>query len=443
MSAETFTLLAYGATFGILLMSIVYTLVRYIYSKEMMYISYCAMQVFSLGYILSYSHLFPISSVLQGIFLLFSTLSAVVFAITFHEGNLIPKISNFKELIINTVLLNVVILTAFYHYVLFEYLPYTVVYAILFLSVVFNLRSGFKPTIVYVIGWSLLCVLLFVFQLKHLYVDRGYVDIVLIAFAVEAVLFTISISYKYNLFKNQAIDHQNMLFQQSKMAKSGEMIATITHQFRQPLNNLSYMLMNLKNRYESKTLEEAYFQKKIVSAQEQLQYLSKTIDDFKEFYTPAKIKEPFSLTEAIENSIAVIVPDLKSKGIALVWLSCDQEIMLFGKRNELSHVILALVSNASDALSGVSEPKISIRAECSEDNAIIVIEDNGDGIGNETLGKIFDPYFTTKSEGSGIGLYLAKMIVEKSFGGTIAVQSKLREGSVFTLSIAIHHGIRG
>lgn len=439
MSAEILSLLAFGATFGILLMSIVYTMVRYIYSKEIMYVSYSLMQIFSLGYIALYSHLFPIPSSMQEIFLLLASLSAVVFAITFHEGNLIPKISNFKELIINTVLLNVVILTAFYHYVLFEYLPYTVVYAILFLSVVFNLRSGFKPTIVYVIGWSLLCILLFVFQLKNVYVERGYIDIVLIAFAVEAVLFTISISYKYNLFKNQALDQQNMLLQQSKMAKSGEMIANITHQFRQPLNNLSYMLMNLKNRYESKTLNEEYFHQKISSAQGQLQYLSKTIDDFKEFYTPAKIKEPFSLSEAIDNSIAVIAPDLKSKGIVLERVESDEEITLFGKRNELSQVLLALISNASDALNQANEPKIILRTDHDGNEAKIVIEDNGRGIASETLGKIFDPYFTTKEEGNGIGLYLAKMIVEKSFGGTIGVQSKPREGSVFTLSLAIHH----
>ncbi len=424
-------------------MSIVYTLVRYIYSKEIMYISYCFMQIFSLGYIALYSHIFPIASSMQETFLLLATLSAVVFAITFHEGNLIPKISNFKELIINTVLLNVVILTAFYHYVLFEYLPYTVVYAILFLSVVFNLRSGFKPTIVYVIGWSLLCILLFVFQLKNVYIERGYIDIVLIAVAVVAVLFTISISYKYNLFKNQALDHQNMLFQQSKMAKSGEMIANITHQFRQPLNNLSYMLMNLKKRYENRTIDDAYFDKKIASAQEQLQYLSKTIDDFKEFYTPAKVKEPFSLSEAIKNSLAVITPDLKSKGIVLEWVAGDEEITLFGKRNELSQVLLALISNASDALNGVGEPKIILRTERYEDEARIAIEDNGTGIATDTQGKIFDPYFTTKEEGSGIGLYLVKMIIEKSFGGAITVQSKLREGSAFTLSIAIHHGVRG
>lgn len=438
MSAEAFTHLAYGATFGILLMSIVYTFVRYVYSKEIMYISYCAMQVFSLGYISVYSRLFPFASFMQEIFLLLATLSAVVFAITFHEGNLIPKITNFKELVINTLLLNVVILTAFYHYILFEYLPYTVVYAILFLSVVFNLRSGFKPTIVYVIGWSLLCILLFVFQLKQVYVEHGYIDIVLAAFAVEAVLFTISISYKYNLFKNQALDHQNMLFQQSKMAKSGEMIANITHQFRQPLNNLSYMFMNLKNRYENRTLDDDYFDKKIASAQDQLQFLSKTIDDFKEFYTPAKAKEPFLLSEAIKNSIAIITPDLRSKGIVLDWADCDEKLTIFGKKNELSQVILALISNASDAVNGVSDPKIILRSNRNGSEAMINIEDNGKGISSDALGKIFEPYFTTKSQGSGIGLYLAKMIIEKSFGGKIKVESKVREGTTFTLSIAIY-----
>lgn len=438
MSADTFTLLVYGGTFGILLMSIVYTLVRYIYSKEIMYISYCLMQVFSLGYISIYSHLFTFHFFTQEIFLLLATLSAVVFAITFHEGALFPKISNFKELVINTILLNVVILTAFYHYILFEYLPYTVIYAILFLSVVFNIKEGFKPTIIYVIGWSLLCILLFVFQLKQVYIERGYIDIVLVAFAVEAVLFTISISYKYNLFQNQALDHQNMLFQQSKMAKSGEMIGNITHQFRQPLNNLSYMLMNLKNRYEAKTLDKEYFHKKMATAHEQLQFLSKTIDDFKEFYTPAKAKEAFSLIEAIQNSIAVIAPDLKSKGITLDWVFCDEEIIIFGKKNELSQVLLALISNSSDALSGINEPKIILRTKYNGSEAMIVIEDTGKGIQSDKLGKIFEPYFTTKSEGSGIGLYLAKMIIEKSFGGKIKVESKVREGTTFTLSMAIY-----
>ncbi len=112
------------------------------------------MQIFSLLYIVSYSKLFKISFFVQELCLVIASLSAVLFAITYYEGNFLPKIKNYKELIINTLLLNVVILTAFYHYVLFEYLPYTIVYAILFISLIFNLKQGFKPTLIYVIGWS-------------------------------------------------------------------------------------------------------------------------------------------------------------------------------------------------------------------------------------------------------------------------------------------------
>lgn len=195
------------------------------------------------------------------------------------------------------------------------------------------------------------------------------------------------------------------------------------------------MLMNLKNRFESNKMDEEYFQQKIASAQEQLQFLSRTVDDFKEFYIPAKHKEPFSLTRAVQNSITVILPDLKSKGIVLEWQPCDDEVFIFGKKNELSHVILALISNASDALQGTKNPKISVLTRCVDTNSVIIIEDNGCGIAGEKLDKIFEPYYTTKAEGSGIGLYLSKMIVETGFGGKIEVKSKIREGTRFILSI--------
>ncbi len=244
--------LLYGVTFGIVLMTIVYTLIRYIYSKEIFYISYCFMQIFSLIFIVSYSGLFKIFEGVQELALLFATLSAIVFAVRFYEGKFLPKMTNYKELIKNTLLLNVIILTAFYHYMLFEYLPYTIIYAILFISVAFNLNQGFKPTIIYVGGWSIFCFILFVFDFKSYYEVRGFVDIVLVAFAIEAVLFTLSVAYKYNNLQKQSKSFENMLLQQSKLAKSGEMIANITHQFRQPLNNLSYILINMKKKFENK-----------------------------------------------------------------------------------------------------------------------------------------------------------------------------------------------
>lgn len=425
--------LFYGITFGILIMTIVYTFVRYLYSKEIFYISYCFMQIFSLIFIISYSKLFEINILVQEFSLVIASIFAVVFAINYYEGNFFPKITNFKELLFNTFLLNVVILTAFYHYILFEYLPYTIIYAILFISLIFNLKQGFKPALIYVIGWSIFCILLFIFDFKNLYNQMGYFDLVLVVFAIEAMLFTISIAYKYNDLKIQNKNFEKMVLQQSKFVKSGEMIANITHQFRQPLNNISYILMNLKKRFENKNLDEIYFDKKINQASEQVIFLSKTIDDFKEFYIESKEKVLFSVKEAINNAITILSADLKSNNIQLeVNFETFEDIQIFGVKNELSQVVFSLVSNSIDVLKNIKNPKIKIDIFCDSAEVKITVLDNAGGIKTKNIKKIFEPYFTTKELGTGLGLYLVKMIIEESFSGKILVENK-KEGACFSL----------
>ncbi|MFA6740569.1 MAG: HAMP domain-containing sensor histidine kinase [Arcobacteraceae bacterium] len=428
-------ILFYGITFGILIMTIAYTFVRYIYSKEIFYISYCFMQIFSLIYIVTYSKLFQINPFIQELSLVIASLSAVLFAITYYEGKFLPKITNYKELIISTFLLNVVILTAFYHYMLFEYLPYTIIYGILFISIIFNLKEGFKPTLIYVIGWSIFCILLFVFNFKNLYNQNGYFDLVLLVFAMEAMLFTISIAYKYNDLKNKNKNFEKMVLQQSKFVKSGEMIANITHQFRQPLNNISYILMNLKKKFENKNLDEIYFDKKIEQANSQVVFLSKTIDDFKEFYTKSKEKDTFMVKDAISNASTILSADLKNYNIDLeIGFETFEDIKIFGVKSELSQVLIAIISNSIDALKNKNNPQIKINILSNSAEVIISLEDNAGGIKAKNLKKIFEPYFSTKEEGTGIGLYLSKMIIEESFAGKILVENK-KEGVLFSLFI--------
>ncbi len=425
----------YGITFGILIMTIAYTLIRYIYSKEIFYISYCFMQIFSLVYIVAYSKLYQISYFVQEFSLVLASVFAVIFAVNYYEGKFLPKVSNYKELILNTFLLNVVILTAFYHYILFEYLPYTIIYAILFISIIFNLKQGFKPTLIYVIGWSIFCIVLFIFDFKNRYIGLGYFDLVLVVFALEAMLFTISIAYKYNDLKKQNKEFEKMILQQSKFVKSGEMIANITHQFRQPLNNISYILINLKKRFESEKLDKIFFDKKINQANEQLNFLSKTIDDFKEFYLQEKEKDDFFVKDSIQNALTILNPDLQKDNINLnLKFETFEDIKIFGVKNELSQVILSLVSNSIDALKNRHNPKISINVVSSSAEVIIEILDNAGGIKAKNLKKIFEPYFSTKEEGTGIGLYLSKIIIEESFGGKLQVQN-VKDGAKFSIFI--------
>lgn len=393
------------------------------------------MQLFSLIFIVQYSGIFEITEFWRELSLSFASLSALVFAVNFFEGRFVPKIGSFRDLVINTFLLNVVILSALYHYILFEYFPYTIIYAILFVSIIFNLKAGIKPTIVYVIGWSVFCFLLFVFDFKDFYIQKGFVDLVLIAFAIEAVLFTISVSYRYSNLSDEKREYENMLFQQSKLAKSGEMIGNITHQFRQPLNNLSYILINIKNRFYKKNLSEEYFERKISQANEQIEFLSKTINDFKEFYTPSKKREVFLVKGAIENVESIFSAELKKYNIKLnSSFGTNENIKIYGIKNELSQVLLAIFSNSIDVLKNIENPRIEISVNSTSAEVEIVIYNNGPQIKSSDLEKLFNPYFTTKENGSGLGLFLSKKIMEESFQGRIEVKN-CKEGCSFSLFI--------
>lgn len=429
------TILIYGATFGILFMTIIYTFIRYISLKEGVYLAYSIMQIFSLGFIVVYSKLFGFDELYGELFLVGASLSAVVFAIGFYEGKFLPKMTTQKELFVNTLLLNVVILTAFYHYMLFEYLPYTIIYAILFISIIFNIKDNSKAILIYVFGWSLFCLVLFVSDFKNFYEQRGYFDIVVLAFVIEAVLFTLSVAYKYSSLRKQSQSYENMLLQQSRLAKSGEMIANITHQFRQPLNNISYIFINLKKRYENKKLDDKYFYKKVGQAEEQVQYLSKTIEDFKSFYSPQKQKEQFLVKESIDNALQIQSAELKRSNIECnVVFKNHEDMEIFGIKNELSQVVLSIISNACDILVNIEKPKIDIEVSSTNAEVIIKISDNGGGIKKEDISKIFESYYSTKEDGTGLGLYLSKLIIEQSFNGKLEVENS-NEGACFTLQI--------
>ncbi len=213
-----------------------------------------------------------------------------------------------------------------------------------------------------------------------------------------------------------------IMFQQSKLAAMGEMLQNIAHQWRQPLGSISLILQSIKLKNEMNKLTPEFVDKKTDEALLLAENMSKTIDDFKNFFRPDKTKKTLSIKECICHSKQLVSHMLEKYKIKID-VSIKEDITILGYKNELSHVCLNILNNAIDSLktSDVEDKKILIIVKKEKKGIIISIIDNGGGIKEENLEKIFEPYFTTKlkDKGSGIGLYMAKQIIEKHMGGKI------------------------
>ncbi len=236
--------------------------------------------------------------------------------------------------------------------------------------------------------------------------------------------------------KNRLKD--NIMMQQSKLASMGELLSMIAHQWRQPLNTISATVNSVLLRIELGNYDEQFVKEKLDSMREYIKHLSNTIDDFRNFFRPDKEKENVCVDNLITNILKITKEHIESKNIKIVMnLNCNREIYTYP--NELKHVILNLINNARDALIDrkVENPLIEIETKEENDKIIIFVRDNAGGIEESILDKIFEPYFSTKSkkDGTGLGLYMSKIIVEKHIGGKIEVKN-VKDGAEFKVILS-------
>lgn len=234
-------------------------------------------------------------------------------------------------------------------------------------------------------------------------------------------------------------EQQAILTQQSRLAALGEMIGNIAHQWRQPINSLGLIIQDLNEAYRFGELNQSYVQTISSKAMEQIHYMSNTIDDFRNFFNPDKDKKIFSLNKSIENTKNILKQGIKNSSIECEIL-IPKDIFIYGYKNEFSQVIFNLLSNARDAIMSnkPKTPKIKIHVKNKKNSAEISVSDNGGGIPPDILPSIFDPYFTTKPEGkgTGIGLYMAKKIIENHMDGLLLVHNT-KDGVCFTIVLPI------
>jgi len=228
-----------------------------------------------------------------------------------------------------------------------------------------------------------------------------------------------------------------MLIQQSKMADMGDMLSMIAHQWRQPLNQLSFVFMNIDSAHEHKELTTKYLNDKIKEGNSLLEFMSQTIDDFRNYFKPDQKKELVNVGDVIERGLELMRKPLENSQISIEHKNdCKAESEIY--TTEFIQVILNLVKNAKDVLISrdIKEPKIEIVTRCLNNKVIVEVRDNGGGIDSKIIDQIFEPYFTTKDEhnGTGLGLYMSKMIVEEHIGGILSV-TNTDKGASFAINL--------
>lgn len=232
-------------------------------------------------------------------------------------------------------------------------------------------------------------------------------------------------------------EQETLLIHQSRLAAMGEMIGAIAHQWRQPLNALSLVMQNIRMQHRSNRLTEQSMQRMQEKSEQLVQRMSSTIDDFRDFFKPDKHAVTFNLAKVIRSSASIMDGVFNNHCIALS-IDCDDDIEVFGVPGEFSQVILNLLSNAKDAVQDTHQraPRIHVHARRDGDRIFICVDDNGGGIAPDVIDRIYEPYFTTKGEGkgSGIGLYMSKMIVENNMHGRLEA-SNTRDGTRFTIEL--------
>ncbi len=225
--------------------------------------------------------------------------------------------------------------------------------------------------------------------------------------------------------------------QQSRLASMGEILENIAHQWRQPLNTVSWMMNDVLIKAKLGREDEIDLEELAKKVNNSVQFLSDTIEDFRRFVDHSDLAQTFNIKKVINSTILLIKETLVKSNIQIE-LDCANDIRYKGFENDIKHVIMNLLNNARDAFEEkkISNGLIYIRVYHEKDDLIIAVRDNAGGIPKNILKNIFEPYFTTKhkTKGTGLGLYMSKNMIER-VGGTIEAISILNKKTTFIIRL--------
>ena len=261
-------------------------------------------------------------------------------------------------------------------------------------------------------------------------------------FVLFFILFSKNIQNRFTNYKKEIAlreeknrEKDEIIFHQSKMAVIGELLNIISHQWRQPLAQINAITLDMYIQQKQELLGEKELKTSITDIERTTQYLSSTIDDFSSFFVQENEKAEFYAKEAIEACINILSPSLKDIEVDI---SIVEDTKIDGYITLYQQVILTLLTNSLDAfkVNNIEVPKIYVSIDTKERASYVSVSDNAQGVALEDEARVFDLYFSTKDEKkvSGLGLYIAKQIIEKNMDGTIVLQNS-NKGAKFVISI--------
>ena len=230
--------------------------------------------------------------------------------------------------------------------------------------------------------------------------------------------------------------NDSLLEEHARLAAMGEIMDSVAHQWKQPLNSLSMMMEVLKMDFASNEVDDAYIQNLEIDVYRQISHMVNTLNEFRNFLRPSTKLTTFHIHSLFSKVLLLMKDELISQNINL-FVDIDNETTFYGNENELKHLFLNIINNAIDVFNERDILKREIYFRCYMKNTCVIIEleDNAGGIPTDVIKHIFEPNFTTKEEGkgTGIGLYMSAKIVNK-YSGTIDV-SNTNMGALFTINL--------
>lgn len=465
-------LLLSGVYYGLFILILFYNLISFIYTRNKQYFLYLIfissfilyqLSLDGTGIIYFWSEFEWMKSHGSSTMMAVTTLAVILFSREFLKTkSYTPRIDRYLSILMVIVSM-IAVLAPFVEYgdvIAFIAAIAIILPPLLLVAGVIVYKKGFYPARLYVAGWSAFLFSNIIFAMNKLGWIGGFEFIEhaqQIGSALEMIFLSWALADLQKQSEREYIEKVNslntllqdevdesllqirkndqILIEKSRLAAMGEMIEQIAHQWRQPLHTLALLNQSLYFKVRLKTVKEEDYEEVHERIDEQLQYMSQTIDDFRNFSKPDKEKEIFYLEEVIKSALNLSEGSLKYAKINGE-LYCDKKHEVYGIRHEMMQVCMNFIKNVQDIVlhKKIEKPWIRFYIEEAQEHVVVYVKDNAGGIDSDKISKVFDPYFSTKAhlESSGIGLYMSKEIIEKSMGGTISVVNG-PEGAIFSI----------